>query len=190
MKFRHQSGLTLVEVLIALVLSSIIFVSAYQVISNLIQYQVRAQVKNDAQLESLLATNMLGNIIEMGIGQSDLYYRAQKKSLFRGEADSLQIVSRAYSHRFDRPGYRVYRIFVSEGELFISYLVYDRDISSNEVARLGTGLMVKEVNFEYFDQGSWLDQWSSDRAIPEYIRVIFDFPGQDSVEFIRGTSRR
>ena len=189
-KFARQKGLTLVEMLIALVLSSIIFVSAYQVISNLIQYQVRAEKKNDVQLEALLTTSMLGKIIEMGTSQFTLYYRAAKKPFFRGEADSLQIVSRAFSRRFDRPGYRVYQVFVREAELIVAYRAYDRDISSSEVSEIGTGLMVEEIGFEYFYEGGWLNQWANEREIPEFIRVTFNFPGQDSIEFVRRTGRR
>ncbi len=62
-----QRGLTLVEMLIALVLSSIIFISAYQVISNLVQYQVRSRVHQELQIDRLLLKNILTNIIEKSV---------------------------------------------------------------------------------------------------------------------------
>lgn len=189
-KTSKQSGLTLVEMLIALVLSSIIFVSAYQVISNLVQYQVRSTIKNDEHLDWLLAVNMVSQIIEKGINQYDLYYRTQKASLFQGGSDSVQLISRAYYDRYDKPGHRVYRLFQDDGELTISYQAYDRDYQSNKRFKLATGLKLKEIEFEYFEAGNWVDEWTNEQKIPEYIRVKIDFTDHDSTEFIRGTSRR
>jgi prepilin-type N-terminal cleavage/methylation domain-containing protein len=185
-----QSGLTLVEMLIALVLSSIIFVSAYQVISNLVQYQVRSQAKSEESLDRLLATNMVSQIIEKGISQYDLFYRAQKASLFQGETNSLQLISRAYYDRYDRPGYRVYRLFQRDGELTISYQAYDRDYQSGKRFELATGLKIKEIGFAYFEAGDWVDEWTNERTVPEFIRVKIDFTNLKSTEFTRGTSRR
>ncbi len=49
--FFYRQGFTLVEMLVSIVLSSIIFISSYQVISNLIQYQVRSRVHNEIKLD-------------------------------------------------------------------------------------------------------------------------------------------
>ena len=189
-KLTEQRGFTLVEMLIALVLSSIIFVSAYQVISNLVQYQVRAQVQNEQGLDRLLAINLISQIIEMGVNQYDLYYRPQKEFLFQGESDSVQIISRAYSGRFDRPGHRVYRVYHREGELYVSYRSYDRDYRSNQPIDLATGLKIEGISFEYFDTGNWTDEWRDDRSIPEFIRVSVAFPGHKSTEWTLASSRR
>ncbi len=184
-----QDGFTLVEMLIALVLSSIIFVSSYQVISNLIQYQVRARIQNNGHMDKLLMTNLLSEIIGKSIHQSDLYYRIQKQPLFQGERDSVQLVSRAYSDRYDIPGHRVYRLFYRERELYIAYRAYDKDYLSNEQFQLATGLMIDSINFEYFQGGSWVDEWRDERSIPKFIRVNIDFPDLRSIEWIRRTSQ-
>lgn len=185
-----ESGFTLVEMLIALVLSSIIFVSSYQVISNLIQYQVRARVENGSHFDKLLLGNLLSQITEKSIHQYDLFYRTQKASLFQGEADSVQLVSRAYSDHYDKPGYRVYRLFRRDGELYISYRAYDKDYLSNEQFQLATGLKIDDLSFAYLEQNNWVDVWSDERSIPEFIRIRIDLPGPGSTEWIRRTSRR
>ena len=185
-----QRGFTLVEMLIALVLSSIIFVSSYQVISNLIQYQVRARVQNSGLMDKLLLTNLLGQIIEKSIHQYDLFYRGQKEAVFRGESSSVQLVSRAYSDRYDIPGYRVYRLYQQDGELYISYRAYDKDYLSNQQFQLATGLKVDDLSFEYFAQNEWIDEWSDERSIPEFIRIIANLPDSGPTEWIRRTSRR
>ena len=185
-----QRGLTLVEMLVALVLSSIIFVSAYQVISNLVQYQVRARTQHDNNLDNLLLTSLLSQVIEMGINQYDLFYRTQKSALFEGTAHSMQLLSRAYSDRYDKPGYRVYRLFQREGELHVSYRAFDRDYRANQRYEMSTGLRIENLKFAYLDAGNWVDEWTDDRTIPEFIRISVDLPGFKSAEWIRGTSRR
>ncbi len=183
-------GFTLVEVLIALALSSIIFISSYQVISNLIQYQVRARVKNGEHLDKLLLENLLSQIIEKGIDQNDLYHRTQKKSAFRGMADSIQLVSRAYSDRYDIPGYRVYRLYERDEELHVSYRAFDQNYQANQQFVLATGLKIKGINFEYREQNEWVDEWSDGDSIPEFIRIKTDFPGSGPTEWIKRTSRK
>jgi len=185
-----QRGFTLVEMLIALVLSSIIFVSSYQVISNLIQYQVRARAQNSEHMDKLLLGNLLSQIIEKGIHQYDLFYRGQKEAVFRGESSSVQLVSRAYSDRYDIPGYRVYRLYQQDGELYISYRAYDKDYLSNQQFQLATGLKVDDLSFEYFAQNEWIAEWSDERSIPEFIRIIANLPDSGSTEWIRRTSLR
>lgn len=185
-----QRGLTLVEMLVALVLSSVIFVSAYQIIANLVQYQVRARVHNESNVDALLLESVISQIIEMGINQYDLFYRTQKSSLFQGEIGSLQLISRAYSERFDLPGYRVYRIFERDDELFVSYRAYDRDYRANRQHELGTGLEVRDLRFAYLENGEWIDEWQDPKSIPELIRVRAQLADDRAIEWIRGTSRR
>jgi len=183
-------GFTLVEMLIALVLSSIIFVSAYQVISNLVQYQVRAQQQYDEDLDRLLTEILISQVIEMGISQYDLYYQAQRAPLFKGRPESVQLISRAYSGRYDEPGHRVYRLYQHDNELTVSYQAYDRDYRSNERFKLATGLKIKELNFEYLSKGGWVDEWTNEKILPDFIRVSIDFDDLKSIEFIRGLGRR
>ncbi len=185
-----QQGFTLVEMLIALVLSSVIFFSSYQVISNLIQYQVRARVKNVDELDKLLLENLLSQIIEQSMDQNHLYDRVQKKSVFKGRTGSLQLVSRAYSDRYDIPGYRVYRLYQNEGELFVSYQAFDKDYSSNKQFQLATGIKIKDLGFEYLEQNEWTDEWGGKSSFPKYIRIKTDLPGAGPTVWIKRTSRR
>lgn len=185
----NKRGFTLVEMLISLVLSSIIFVSAYQVISNLIQYQVRYGEKSSRQLDRLLLRNMIGHILEKGLHQSELFYRVQKDGLFNGEHDSIRIISRAYSDHFDAPGYRVYQLYVHDQELFVSYQRYDKDSLSGNPIKLSSGLKIESINFSYFDQGTWTEHWSDDKSIPKYVKVNISLPDSASFEWVNQTGR-
>ncbi len=183
-------GFTLIEVMIALMLSSIIFVSSYQVISNLIQYQVRARVQHEKKLDKLLIKNVLSQIIEKGIHQYDLFYRIGKLQLFDGQEDSLQIISRAFSINFDKPGYRVYRLFERNGELFVSYKAYDKNYLGNSLIEMSTRLQVEDIRFEYLSDGGWIDVWTDEKMIPRSIRVTIDVDDEESFQLTRATGYR
>ena len=185
-----SAGFTLVEMLIAIVFSSIIFVSSYQVISNLIQYQVRARVQNDIQLDRLLVGNLISQIIEKSLHQLELYYRINQSSVFKGEPDSLRIISRAYSDNFDLPGYRAYRLYRHDDELHISYRAYDENFQKNQRYDMTTGLRVSQLSFHYWSGSQWLDEWPDEKSLPEFIRVTAEFDDAESQVWVRGTGRR
>lgn len=189
-QIRQQRAFTLVEMLIAIVLSSIIFVSAYQVISHLIQYQVRARAQHESQMDKLLLTNLLSQVIEKSIHQFDLLYRIPKLVIFQGNADSIRLISRAYSDNFDQPGHRVYRLYQQEGELYVDYRQYDADYMSNQQFKLASGLKIKAITFEYLDENNWVDEWEDDKSIPQYIRITVEQSGNKLLKIIRSTGRR
>jgi prepilin-type N-terminal cleavage/methylation domain-containing protein len=189
-KIEKQQGFTLVEMLIALVLSSIIFASAYQVISNLVQYRVRANSANMDKQDNLLLTNLLSQIIEKSISQNDLFYRPEKSSVFRGEEDFLQILSRAYSENFDEPGYRVFRIYRRNEELHVGYQKYDQNYRTNAQLEISAGLKLKQIHFGYLEDGQWVRQWRNEKKMPALIRVKIVQNNTRSMHFIRSTGRR
>lgn len=188
-KLRGNSGFTLVEMLISLVLSAIIFVSAYQVISNLIQYQVRYAEKTDKQLDRLLIKSMIGQILLKGLHQGDLYFRVQKDPVFNGDSKSLRIISRAFSDHFDVPGYRVYSMYVSEGELFVSYNRYDKESLAMTPTRQTSGIKVDEMTFEYLHNEDWVEQWDEKDKIPAMVKVKVIMPDKSAFEWISATGR-
>ncbi len=184
---KRNKGFTLVEMLVSLVLSAIIFVSAYQVISNLIQYQVGYSAKSDRQLDRLLVKSLINQILSKGLHQTDLFYRIQKDSFFSGEADSLRIISRAFSDHFDVPGYRIYRIYVKEGELFVAYNRYDKDSTGMAPQVQTSGIRVQKLDFRYYLNGEWQEQWREEASIPEIIKVTVTLPNDETVEWVTST---
>ncbi|MCP4874945.1 MAG: prepilin-type N-terminal cleavage/methylation domain-containing protein [Gammaproteobacteria bacterium] len=186
----RQPGFTLVELLVALVLSSIIFISAYQVISNLIQYQVRAQQQQGGELDRWLMINFLSQIIEKAVPQIDLPYRFNKTTVFRGEPDRLTLISRAYSGNFDLPGHRSYRLFERGGELWVAYRAYDKEYLTNREYESETGLEISVLRFEYLSQQGWVDRWQDAKNFPRQIRVSAVMPGAEKIELVRVTRQR
>lgn len=185
----RQEGFTLVEMLIALMLSSVIFVSAYQVMSNLIQYQVRAAKKQVVLQDQLILRNLFQQIIGKSLPQSSLYYRIQKNSLFTGQEEKLQLISRAYSDHFDDPGYRVYSLFRKDKYLMLSYRRYDKENIQEIPETLSTGLRVEELAFEYQSDDDWLNEWTDNESYPQKIKVKLLLADQQNVEWIVSTGQ-
>ena len=184
----RASGFTLVEMLVALMLSSIIFVSAYQVMSNLIQYQVRAVNIAEQEVDELLLRNLLDEIISKSLHQSQLYYRVEKTAFFSGKPDSLQLISRAYSSHYDVPGYRVYFLTVKQSRLVVSYRRYDDQVVEAQPEELDTGLEVEEIRFHYKSDGDWFEDWPDNKSLPQWVRVNAELPGNRSLETVFRTS--
>jgi prepilin-type N-terminal cleavage/methylation domain-containing protein len=184
-----QQGFTLVEMLVSLVLSAIIFVSAYQVISNLIQYQVRYNEKSERQMDRLLLRSMIGQILSKGLHQSDLYFKIQKNPFFKGNSDSIQIISRAYSDHFDVPGYRIYSLSVNNNELFVSYKRFDEESVFGEAVKQTSGIRIEKIGFRYYLDGEWLDRWSQVDSIPKLVKVIITLPDNNTFEWVNQTGQ-
>lgn len=182
-------GFTLVEMLISLVLSAIIFVSAYQVISNLIQYQVRYGEKSEKQMDLLIVRNLINQILNKGLHQSDLYFRISKTPFFEGEHASLRVISRAFSDHFDVPGYRLYRLYVSNNELMVSYNRYDKDAINEESKIQSSGIRIEQISFEYYLKGEWRKVWKDDKAIPRLVKIKVMLPDKNIFEWVSRTGQ-
>ncbi len=183
-------GFTLIELLVSLLLSSIIFVGAYQVISNLVQYQVRAGDRYERDYERALLASMLTQIIERGVGQRSLPNAISKSPLFEGEPDSLQLISRAFERNFDRPGYRIYRLAVADGELRVAYRRYDKQSLRDDMVEIGSGIPLRNIEFEYFADGRWDSRWSLANAVPRLVRIQAETIDGEFVSLVRGMGRR
>ncbi len=186
----RMSGFTLVELLIALVLSSVIFASAYQVISNLVQYQVRSQLVQGSQLDQWLLANLLGEIIEKSVAQVDLPYRFSREPVFAGESDRMTLISRAYSNNFDDPGYRSFRLFERGGELWLAYRKFDENFRRNREFETRTGLALDAIRFEYLAPEGWTDRWRTQKTFPSRIRTRVKIAGKPDLLITRNTSFR
>jgi len=170
---KQQQGLTLIETLISLLLSSIIFVNAYQVISNLVQYQVRVRAADEKVNEQRLLKNVLNNIIGQSLSWEDLPARFGKKALFYGREDQLHLLSRAYASHFDRPGYRVYRLFLKQEQLWVAYRRYQRGAAREAYIERSTGIFMQNLKFSYRADANaqWLSEWPVADSLPEWMQV-------------------
>lgn len=187
---KTQSGFTLVELLVSLALSSIIFASAYQVISNLIQYQTRAALKAQMERDRMQLDMMFTHIVEKGLLQSDLPRPQSRKPLFQGHEDSLKILSRAFSQNLDSAGYSVFRIFLRDGEIRVAHAPYGKDQMNRSVSDTPTDIRAGDIRFEYFDGSQWQPRWRDERRLPRYIRLSVRGIGAEDWAITRETAVR
>jgi prepilin-type N-terminal cleavage/methylation domain-containing protein len=186
----HQArGFTLVELLIALALSSVIFISAYQVISNLVQYQQRASQANQHELDRFLATNLINQIFSKSLHQNELYYRVDKNPFFIGRPDSVQVISRAFSEHYDEPGYRVYRVYRKGDRLNVAHRRYDKNVLNRAPIETDSGFDIESLAFSYLGDNGWVHEWQDKRALPEFIKVSMTLAGHAPFHWIAKTGQ-
>ena len=168
---KTESGFTLIELMVSLALSSIIFASAYQVISNLVHYQSRASLRAQVERDEIQLGRLFGELVEKGLLQQDLPDPGSRKALFEGRPDSLRILSRAYSRNFDRPGYRSFRLFLRDGEIRVAHSREQTREDPSTVIETTTDIPADDLGFEYFDGQDWQSRWSDPRRLPRFIRM-------------------
>jgi|GEM_PF-1106963 len=184
----RNRGFTLVELLVALALSSIIFTSAYQTIGNLVQYQTRAALKDRVQTDRQLLRRLFTRLVEEGLHVDDLRHRFGRERIFRGEKDSIQLLSRAYSRNFKNSGYRVFRLFLRGHRLMVSYRPYGHRSRQTGVSETDTGLRLNALQLSYYDGEHWRSEWSGRRHLPRFIRLVADLESGIRIELVRETS--
>ncbi len=186
----RQLAFTLVELLVALALSSIIFASAYRVIGNLVQYQTRSAAQAVREQDTRLLRQLFGQLVEQGIHRDDLYQPLSREPVFDGREDRLQILSRAWSRNFERPGYRVYRLWLDGERLKLRYRIHAADGEAVPSEETDTGIVLDSLRFDYFDGEGWRTNWREPRRLPRFIRLQARLPGGQWVEDIRETTIR
>jgi len=187
---KRQSAFTLVELLVALAISSIIFTSAYQVLSNLVQYQSRQGQQAERERQARLLRRLFAGIVERGVHRDDLFQPVGRQTLFNGQPESLQLLSRAFSRNFDRPGYRVYRLSLRDGRLLVGHRRYSGDEQTLDFRETDSGLALSSLRFEYFDGEQWLARWRDERRLPRYIRMHARLEGGQELTDVRETAVR
>ncbi len=183
------AGFTLVEVLVSLVLTAVIFVSAYEVIGTLVQYQKRLEARYRVDGDLRLLENLVEQIVGQAVHVSDLPRPEGKESYFDGKSDSIRLLSRAYSRNFDVPGYRIYRLFVRNGELVVSHAKYGLPPARRVFRETPTGLQLQRLELAYWGEHGWQGQWQDARRLPRYIRLRLTLPDGQQTLLVRETAR-
>jgi len=176
--------------LVSLLLSAVIFVSAYEVIGNLVQYQQRLAVRHRDAGDELLLKNLFTRIIGQAVHVGDLPWQRGKEVYFDGQSESLRLLSRAYSRNYDEPGYRIYRLFLRQGELVVAHVKYGLPPEQRVVRETPTGLRLAGLDLAYWGEQGWQGRWQDVRYLPRYIRIGMKLPDGRRVELIRETGLR
>jgi general secretion pathway protein J len=179
-KYVHGAGFTLVEILIALTLFSVILVLVFSALhtSNLSWLASEQQVKKNEEQRLVLTfiKRQLSQVVPL------LQLDGKKNNLlFKGEQDSIQFVSALPAHR---GGGGLYLLTLrADEDLTLYYQIVTTDIELEtelDDEKIKSQLLIadiEEIELSYFgsekvdDTPSWRDQWEDQKRLPDLIRM-------------------
>jgi len=196
--FRKNKGFTLIELVIALSLSAVIFV----ILLSAMRLAYKSQDKGAERIEIDQKIRVMGDRITWLLRGAHPFFvkktdDREQKLYFEGESDSVGFVTASIDSYGKGPedlaGLKWVSVFIDrEGlkmreKVFFLEDVFDDD--GGKVYLLDPG--VKKLEFEYYDipedetQGDWVSEWDSDEKenIPSAVKfkIAFEHEGKTIV---------
>jgi prepilin-type N-terminal cleavage/methylation domain-containing protein len=192
--FRKNKGFTLIELVIALSLSAVIFV----ILLSAMRLAYKSQEKGAERIEIDQKIRVLGDRITWLLRGAHPFFvkktdDREQKLYFEGESDSVGFVTASIDSYGKGPedlaGLKWVSVFIDrEGlkmreKVFFLEDVFDDD--GGKVYLLDPG--VKKLEFEYYDipedetQGDWVSEWDSDEKeyIPSAVKFKITFEHEE-----------
>ena len=177
---RVNTGFTLLEVLIALVLLSfilmILYGSLYTSARSWRDSEIRSQQTDDKRLVLSFIRRQLGEAMPMlQVGEQE------RRVMFQGENSSLQFVSSLPAHHAGS-GLYFLKFVVHQDALWLKYTTLARDKAMFEedifVEAEAISLLedIEAIDLDYFGRDNvdaepaWHDEWDNKERLPELIR--------------------
>lgn len=184
-----NNGFTLLEVLVALVLLSLILMLLYGGLFT----GARSSRAGELQARENEDKRLVLSFIRWRVGEAVPLLqldRQEERVLFIGEDSSLQFVSHLPAHHAGSGVYFV-KIEAQDNELALKYLplARDKDLFAEDVFVAAEEIIllqhVETIDLDYFGRDTldaapaWRDDWDNKGRLPELIRfqVIADAPG-------------
>jgi len=193
-----QRGLTLMELMIAILLLAVISVVTFTAVANGTAMGDEANAQRQLTTMGRNALSVLSRELSHSFvsqNQTD-YYRTQFKGTDRNPIDEVYFVSRAHEKRYAN---------VKEGDIaefgywseedrlggpYRTVIHRESPIVDDDPERGGTLLAlchsVRELNFRYYDQNKeeWVDEWDSEGAdtanrVPHAIEIKLELEDKD-----------
>lgn len=199
---RSDKGFTLIEVLVAVGLVSVIMLLIWQTTAQTINAKQRIEKRNEIYHNARVAVDKMVQDVSMAFLLGNLSHTGQRqgspqmKTVFKGEAESLEFASLA--HR------RLYRESRESEGAEIGYKV-ERDPDNRDLYRLmrreskwidgdpeeGGGWFplaekVKGLKLEYYDSkkwdwtGSWNTESDTGLRLPRAVKIMLAFQNPDN----------
>jgi len=159
MDFRQNSGLTLVEILIAMVISSFVVLGVYQVFSMMNRHSMEIREAN-AMNEQLKLASL---ILKKGISPTG-YGLTEARTNFDIDDDTLQV---SFIDEFDRYGF-------SNKEIVMSFFVkndtlFQQIVSNGTTVKKGILTPVDSLAFNYYQEDGTTTSTAADVLTIEYV---------------------
>lgn len=165
-----QSGFSLLELLVALALLSVIGVGLAGAMQLGVNTYSRAQTL-DGNAAEIASRAQLRRLLERATPPSLLTPFAKE---FEGTVTSLSFVTLAtpgFAH--DASGLKV-NILSENNILQYRFETFDDDGQTLESFLAPLANEVDKAAFGYFTQGTWQDTWNNQNNLPELVRIIVD----------------
>lgn len=170
-----RSGFTLVEILLAMTIMSIVTL----LVGSVFRLGVNAWERGESETGQTQKLRILSGLISQQIKSAYPYWMKTDDVnvvIFAGESDSLMFVtaladSSITGFKWVRYFYKNGVLYYSEGQLPDKEL-HDRISDDEEVFDPEIG----EVTFSYFSsqEDEWLESWESGESFPDAVRVEID----------------
>lgn len=183
LKFIHQSGFTLVEVMIALVLFVLMLLLLFSNLFTARQYWQSSEIIIEKNDEKRLINQFLRTHISQSI--PIIWADTNKRELlFQGETEQVDFISSLPAHR-GGGGLYALSLYIQEKDemnslqLSYSLLIPEQKPFSNE-ANVKTVTLVNDIKsfaIQYFGNkkderdSSWFNNWENENLLPKLIRI-------------------
>ncbi|MEE2829010.1 MAG: type II secretion system protein GspJ [Myxococcota bacterium] len=176
MSCSSQRGLTLAELLIAIVILAVISALSYSAVSNAADMAEEAQARRQLDSMGRNAVNIMARELSQAFisqNQTD-FYRTQFKGTDRNPIDEVYFVARAHEKRYanvkegDIAEYGYWSEAAGSSAGNRNLIHRESPIVDDDPERGGTLLVlsrsVHSLNLRYYDQRKeeWLDEWDSE----------------------------
>lgn len=180
----HQHGFTLVELIIALLILSVVMVLC----ASGFKFGTRVWNSVDVQSERIDTLQAVQGFVRRSMSNALVHdqfveddVEKQVESLFIGDADRIRYVS--YSPKYGVDDYLYLYDFYLDHEtkkLQLSYRPYNKPAGSNSSPAVSTLLEgVEDIRIEYFsgyegeadNEGPWAPYWNSEFTLPLLVKI-------------------
>lgn len=185
-KTMKQQGFSLLEVLLALLIFSVIGLATEGLVSSSIKYQEKVVTKTE-QLEDIaeVALRMRSDFLQI-INRSVELHDSTREAALVGSSSSIRFTKSAWENPLEskRPNYQRVTYVTSKNDLERAHSQW-LDIADAEDVASKYFKNIKDVGFQYLNaQMEWVPSWDSENIgrLPRAIKVFFSTTGFTDVE--------
>lgn len=180
-QYKHRSGFTLVEVLIAMTLFSMIMLMMFTALNTTSRNWYLTEAKTEKNDERRLIQGFIRKQFEQLVPMLQLS-QSDNRVLFQGESNTVTYTSYLPSHHAGA-GIYLLNLSVDDNKLVLQHQDISAKINLDKKITLtdkNSRVLLEDIDsieFEYFgredndDTPSWHDRWEINNRLPELIKI-------------------
>lgn len=177
--YAQVRGFTLVELLVAMALLSLVMLGMASALRSMGQLEERVDARLEQADEFRIATGFLGQVLGRVSSRklSRPVLESESAYLFVGHSEQVQWVG-VMPARHGMGGLTFFRLAVEDGALVLRFVPFEGSGAFPDWAKSDSRVLVRQVQslgLAYEDarraQPVWLPHWSSKEGLPERLRI-------------------